>query len=149
MINRDFIERKCKLIGEDLARLKPLADKQVDEVAKNDAEMALVERYLERLITRALDINQHIIAELGEGTEKVRGYEDTFYALVKYGVYDEEFAKQIAPSAGLRNRLVHEYNDTDSRIIFQSVGDALLQYTRYGEAVLNFAESLDDGGGVD
>ncbi len=43
----------------------------------------------------------------------------------------EEFAREIAPSAGLRNRLVHEYNDSDQKIIYQSMGDALKQYTRY------------------
>lgn len=140
MINRNFIERKCKLIEEELQRLVPLGEKTFDEMAKNEADMTLVERYLERLITRALDINQHIIAELGDGTEKVRGYEDTFYVLPKFGVYDDDFAKKIAPSAGLRNRLVHEYNDTDERIIFASVETALEQYPQYCEAVLAFIE---------
>ena len=140
MINRNFIERKCKLIGEELKRLEPLSKKPFDEVAKSGVEMALVERYLERLITRAIDINQHIIAELGDGSEKVRGYEDTFFVLAKFGVYDENFGKQLAPSAGLRNRLVHEYNDMDEKIVFQSVGKALEQYPRYCQAILDFAE---------
>src|SRR4030066_409588 len=68
--------------------------------------------HLEKIIMRAIDINQHMIAELGRGDERVRGYEDTFYILSQFGIYSEEFAKQIAPSAGLRNRLVHEYNNT-------------------------------------
>lgn len=140
MINRNFIERKCKLISEELSRLRPFAGKTFDAVAKSESDMALVERYLERLITRALDINQHIIAKLGDGKEKVRGYEDTFLVLPKFGVYDEDFAKQIAPSAGLRNRLVHEYNDMDEKIVFESVGKALEQFPKYCQAVLDFAE---------
>lgn len=138
MLNERFLKRKIKLIEEELIKLEPFKNKTFDEIAKQAASMAVIERYLERLITRALDINQHIIAERGDGSEKVRGYEDTFYALAKLGVYDDAFAQRLAPSAGLRNRLVHDYNNTDPKIIFSSVGDALRDYTRYCDAILKF-----------
>jgi len=35
---------------------------------------------------RAIDLNQHIIAEIGHGDEKIRGYEDTFYALSNHNL---------------------------------------------------------------
>jgi len=58
--------------------------------------------------------------------------------LVGLGVYQENFAKKIAPSAGLRNRLVHEYNDTKEEIIYQSVGEAISQYAKYCRCILKF-----------
>jgi uncharacterized protein YutE (UPF0331/DUF86 family) len=81
-----------------------------------------------------------MIAELGRGDEQVRGYEDTFYILSQLGIYGEEFAKQIAPSAGLRNRLVHEYNNTRQDIIYKSVNEAVAQYVRYCDSILKFIE---------
>lgn len=140
MLDRDLLQRKIKLILEDLDRLRGYKDYSFDERARDFVKEAVIERLLEKVITRAIDVNQHILSELGKGTEKIRGYEDTFHALSEFGVYDKEFAARIARSAGLRNRLVHEYNDTDPAIIFASVGEALKQYTHYCEAILKFAE---------
>lgn len=140
MLDRDLIQRKVKLILEDLDRLREYKSYSFDEIASDFVKEAVIERLLEKVITRAIDINQHTLSELGKGEEKIRGYEDTFHALSELGVYDKEFAARIARSAGLRNRLVHEYNDTDPAIIFASLGDALKQYAHYCEAILKFVE---------
>jgi len=139
-IDIHFIQRKIKLIQEDLSELDNLAHFSFDEISKDRIKFLAVERLLEKIIMRAIDINQHIIAELGRGDERVRGYEDTFYLLSQLGIYNEEFAKQIAPSAGLRNRLVHEYNNTRQDIIYKSVSEAVTQYVKYCDSVLKFIE---------
>ena len=105
MLDPDLIQRKIKLILEDLDRLRPYKDTSFDKIADDFAS-----------------------------------HEDTFHALAELRIYDKAFAQRIARSAGLRNRLVHEYNDTDPAIIFASVADALKQYTHYCEAVLRFVE---------
>ena len=140
MLDRDLIQRKLKMILEDLDRLREYSGYSFEEIAADFSKEAVIKRLLEKVITRAIDINKHMISELGEGTEKVRGYEDTFHTLAGFGVYDKDFGARIARSAGLRNRLVHEYNDTDPAIIFASVGDALKQYAYYCEVVLKFVE---------
>ncbi|PIV65066.1 MAG: hypothetical protein COS09_01480 [Candidatus Nealsonbacteria bacterium CG01_land_8_20_14_3_00_12] len=140
MLDTAFIQRKIKLIQEDLAKLESLTSYSFDEIAKDFVKLGAVERYLEKIITRAIDINSHIIAELGKGDESVRGYEDTFHVLADLGVYGKDFAAKVAPSAGLRNRLVHEYNGTDLEIIYKSVSDAITQYTKYCDCVLRFRE---------
>ncbi len=139
-VDTHFIRRKIKLIQEDLSKLDGLAHYSFDEITKDHIKYLAVERLLEKIIMRAIDINQHIIAELGRGDERVRGYEDTFYVLSQFGVYSEEFAKQIAPSAGLRNRLVHEYNHTRQDIIYKSVSEAIAQYVKYCDSILKFIE---------
>jgi len=139
-IDIHFIRRKIKLIQEDLSELDNLAHYSFDEIFKDHIKYLAAERLLEKIIMRAIDINQHMIAELGRGNEQVRGYEDTFYILSQLGIYGEEFAKQIAPSAGLRNRLVHEYNNTRQDIIYKSVNEAVAQYVRYCDSILKFIE---------
>lgn len=135
-----FIRRKIKLIQEDLSELDNLAHYSFEEITKDHIIFLAVERLLEKIIMRAIDINQHMIAELGRGDERVRSYEDTFYILSQLGIYGEEFAKQIAPSAGLRNRLVHEYNNTRQDIIYKSVSEAVKQYVKYCDSILKFTE---------
>jgi uncharacterized protein YutE (UPF0331/DUF86 family) len=139
-IDIHFTRRKIKLIQEDLSELDHLAHYSFEEINKDRIKFLAVERLMEKIIMRAIDINQHMIAELGRGDERVRDYEDTFYVLSQLGVYGEEFAKQIAPSAGLRNRLVHEYNNTRQDIIYKSVGEAVGQYAKYCDSVLKFIE---------
>ncbi len=135
-----FIRRKIKLIQEDLSELDNLAHYSFDEIFKDHIKYLAAERLLEKIIMRAIDINQHMIAELGRGDEQVRGYEDTFYILSQLGIYGEEFAKQIALSAGLRNRLVHEYNNTRQDIIYKSLNEAVAQYVKYCDSILKFIE---------
>jgi len=144
-IDSELIIRKVKLIHEDLSRLEKLSELTFDEITEDDIKLSAAERYLERIIMRAIDINQHIIGVLGKGDEKVRGYEDTFYVLADLGVYDKTFARQIAPSAGLRNRLIHEYNDTESEIIYRSIEQAINEYAQYCDHILRFIENPERG----
>src|SRR4030042_5398919 len=99
-VDTHFIRRKIKLIQEDLSELDRLAHYSFDEISRDRIKFLALERLLEKIIMRAIDINQHMIAELGRGDERVRGYEDTFYILSHLGIITEEFGKQIAPSAG-------------------------------------------------
>lgn len=138
MFNRDFLYRKIKLIQEGLGKLELLAKLSFDSLIKDYVAYGAAERYLERIITRAIDINRHLIAELAKGSESVRTYEDTFLRLADIGVITEKFAKDIAPSAGLRNILVHEYDEVNEKLIYKLVKQALDQYSKYCNYVLKF-----------
>lgn len=140
MLNKQILRRKVKLIYEDIEKLRPLGDLTYKEVAKDYFKWHTAERLLERIITRAIDINRHTIAEIGTGAEKVRDHFDSFIAMGQLGVIPKALAKKIAPSTSLRNRLVHNYNDTDDRTVFNSIGDALKQYTLYCDAILTFID---------
>lgn len=140
MLNKDFIQRKPSLNQKELERLKEFENLRIDEIAKDFGKHAACERYLERLIGRALDINQHIIAEKGNISQDVMRYRETFLALAELGVYPKEFAEKIAPSAGLRNALVHEYNNIDPAVLQKSIGEAISEYNDYARYILSFVE---------
>ncbi|MCG2788896.1 MAG: DUF86 domain-containing protein [Actinomycetia bacterium] len=141
MLDKNFITRKIKLIQEEIAKVEELSNYTFEEIKDDFLKRYSVERALEKIIMRAIDINQHIIAENAVGYETIRCYEDTFHILAKLNVYPEAFSKQIAPSAGLRNRLVHEYNDTKDEIIYNSVADAITQYTEYCNYILKYIQT--------
>jgi uncharacterized protein YutE (UPF0331/DUF86 family) len=52
--------------------------------------------------------------------------------------------RALAPSAGLRNRLVHEYDELDDEIVLAAVGEARLLYAAYARAVEKLMEG-DEG----
>jgi len=84
-------------------------------------------------------------------------YFDSFIAAGIQGIITPKLAAQIAPSAGLGNRLVHQYEDIDSRQVFVAIGPrtarkielALQQYSLYVRQITIYLESLESGAGED
>lgn len=141
MIKKDFIKRKITLIQDEMVKLSDLAKYTIDEVAKDFVKQAAVERLLERIITRAIDINQHIAAESEDkNISAPKDYKETFAALADIGIYDKKFAEEISKSVSTRNMLVHEYDKVDYSKVYNSIGDCLRDYNKYCEYILNYLE---------
>ena len=141
MIRIEFIRRKLHLIAEDLGRLVQFRHATLEEIASDFMKMATVERLLERVVMRAIDINEHLIAELAKGREDKSTrltYRDTFLKLAELGICPNEFAEHISKSAGLRNILIHDYESADQKIILQSINSFLVDYPRYIDFVSDF-----------
>lgn len=143
MIRPEFVRRKLHLIAEDLGRLVRFKDETLESLTSDDIKLAAVERIMERIVMRAIDVNEHLIGELacGEGKTTRFAYRDTFLLLADLGVYSQEFADRIARSAGLRNILVHDYNDIDRNILHGAIGHALRDYHSYVEQLAAFLAS--------
>lgn len=121
-------------------------DETLESLTSDDIKLAAVERMLERVVMRAIDVNEHMISELatGEGRATRLTYRDTFLMLTDMGVYPKKFAEEIARSAGLRNILVHDNNDVARKIVYASIRACLRDYHRYIECVDAFIESMSD-----
>lgn len=99
-----------------------------------------IERVLQEAIEAALDVNAHLIAELG--MEVPDDYFGGFAKLSELGVLPNELAHALAPSAGLRNRLVHEYDQIDDAKVLTAVGTMVDLYPRYIQAIENHLARL-------
>ena len=137
----EFVERKLQLIAEELGRLSGFADVSFEDLVSDPIRLAAVERILERIVLRAVDVNEHIISSLATGAEEKATrltYRETFLKLPDYRACSRDLAERIAPSAGLRNILVHEYNDVDHRIVHGSIRRTLEDYTEYVTSLQGF-----------
>jgi uncharacterized protein YutE (UPF0331/DUF86 family) len=135
-VDAAVIRRKLGHIADALSALGPLTRLKLDEYRKRLYERKAAERLLQEAIEAALDINAHIIAEHGAALPE--DYYGGFIALGRLEVVPEDFARELAPSAGLRNRLVHEYETIDDAKVFESIGTMLELYPRYIEAIESF-----------
>ena len=142
MIRHEFVRRKLQLSADDLGRLVKFKDETLESLTGDPIMLAAVERMLERIIMRAIDVNEHLISELATGKERSArlSYRDTFLMLADLGVCPKEFAEEIARSAGLRNILVHDYNDVDRKTVHASIRSCLQDYHRYAEYVTKFLD---------
>lgn len=136
MIDRELVTRKIVLISGDLEELRKLASSGVEAYLADPYKEILAERFLGRMVSRMIDINYHIIT----GSEKPppKDYYDSFTELGKMGILDPKFAARIASSAGLRNRIIHEYDDIDPVKVFEAIQSALADLPIYLKAVLSF-----------
>jgi uncharacterized protein YutE (UPF0331/DUF86 family) len=122
-IDRDLVTRKLVLITADLEPLRTVHARGLDAFLAGLLGQASVERLLERAITRMIDINYHVIT--ASGHPPPADYRSSFMKLRDLGILETDFAARIAQSAGLRNRLVHDYDDLDPRKIFDALGSTL------------------------
>lgn len=137
MIDKKLIHRKINLIGKDLQSLKPISLLSEKEYFKKPEYEILTERYLERIITRVIDINYHLIVESGNPPPK--DYFSSFTELGKIKILPYDFSQKLAQYSGLRNRLVHEYNSLDEKKVYlasKSIIKDLPQYFRHIEKFL-------------
>ena len=145
MLKKDFIYRKISLMQEDLTKLSELAKFSFSEIVEDFYKQNTLERLLEKIIIRAVDINQHILLELAtKDTNAPKNYKETFTELAKINVYPKEFSKNISKSVGTRNILVHEYDDEEVNYnkIYDSVSDCLKDYHQYCNYILKFIEGI-------
>ncbi|MEA2625495.1 MAG: hypothetical protein QOD06_1540 [Candidatus Binatota bacterium] len=137
-IDRDLVTRKMALIVEDLVRVEELARKDPGEYLSDDTAEVLAERYLERMIGRMIDINFHLITESGHPPP--RDYYDPFVRLGGLKILPAKLASDMAGCAGLRNRIVHEYDDIEPTRVHGALRDAVRDMPKYLEHVREFVE---------
>lgn len=135
-VDAAVIRRKLARILASLDALRPISRLTVAEYRARLYERKAAERLLQEAIEAALDINAHLAAELG--SEVPDEYYGGFLKIGDLGIVPSDLARSLAPSAGLRNRLVHEYETIDDEKVLRSVGTLLELYPRYVQAIEAF-----------
>jgi len=129
MIDAELVGRKLLLIAKDVEALTALAALTSETFLGNPVNAVLAERYVERAVGRMIDVNYHLLTESGHPPPP--DYYQSFVELATLGVYSIEFARRIAASAGLRNRIAHEYDEIDPEKLYEAVCQAVHDLPEY------------------
>jgi len=129
VIDRDLVTRKMVLITGDVNALAPFAAKPLADYLRSETDEMVVERRLERIIGRMIDINYHLITEADQPPPP--DYYDSFVQLGRLGILPVAFASEIAACAGLRNRIVHEYDEIDPARVHEALQVAMKDVPAY------------------
>jgi uncharacterized protein YutE (UPF0331/DUF86 family) len=131
--------RAMRRLLDELDRLGPV---DADRFAREYATQLVVERIVSQLVDLAAGVNAHVVAVgTGASPPDVRR---SFAAAAEVGLIDGDLAARLAPSAGLRNVLVHAYVDLD---VARLVAAVPLAADGYGEYVRQAARWLADRAG--
>jgi len=139
-VSPEVLKRKLAVIVQNLQALEPVSRLTVEEYRQNFFQKKGTERLMQELIEAAIDINIHIITQLGGSAPD--DYYQSFIKLGEKGAIPMSLAQELAPLAGLRNRLVHEYDAIDDTIILQAVAGCQRQYPLYIKAIEDYLTRL-------
>jgi uncharacterized protein YutE (UPF0331/DUF86 family) len=123
-------------LSERLQRLEPLRTRPQSDFEADPYLRDIVERNLEVAAQCCIDICHRIINL--ENARKPLDYYEAFIILSEIGVLPIDFAKRIAPLAGFRNILVHEYLGIDWNHVYRNLQNIqnLVDFSEYIRAWL-------------
>ena len=127
-LDRALAQRKLATIARDLADLRHVAGLSLTEFLSDRFRQKGTERLLQEVVEAAVDLNQHLLLDATGAAAP--NYYDSFVLLGEHGIIPRDLAAFLAPSAGLRNRLVHEYDKVDDALVLAAVGVAIDQFGR-------------------
>ena len=139
----EIIQRKLGVILENLKALEAIQGMKKEEYIGDIFKRKATERLLQELIEAAIDINTHAIVESGHTAPD--DYYHSFILAGEIGLIPSDLAKKLAPSAGLRNRLVHEYDGLDHEAILKAVRTGLKFYPQYVKAISDALSRQGEG----
>ncbi|MCG6133782.1 MAG: DUF86 domain-containing protein [Nostoc sp. LLA-1] len=144
-IDTVIVTTRLDFIARYLDNLKRFEQITLEDYLLDFDTQLITERLLQLMAQAAIDINDHILSKLNPGKSETNF--NSFIILGQYSVITVELARQIAPSSGLRNRLVHEYDEIDPRQVFKAISLALQHYPLYVRQVSSYLNSLSQEDG--
>ena len=140
-LDKDIVRRKLATITANLNALQPIEGMREEEYFEDIYKRKAAERLLQELIEAAIDINVHIIVQTGNSAPD--DYYESFIRAGKLNIMSAGLAEKLAPSAGLRNRLVHEYDLLENSMVLDAVRKAGELYPLYVKEIETFVAAND------
>jgi uncharacterized protein YutE (UPF0331/DUF86 family) len=128
-----ILERKLEFMRRALEQIERIVKEGEAPYLASDISQAVLERQIERLVEAAVDAASHLLRE--KFRLSPASYREAFLELGRRGVIADELATTVAPAAGLRNFITHQYDEIDPRRVFEGARQALAAFPAYMAAV--------------
>ena len=125
-MNSEVIHRKKELLVKYLGDLKKYENCTFDEFMKDHYT---IERLIELLVAVSSDIIFHLLSKNGEDMPTT--YRTAFLRAGEVSLIDKNLAESLAQAAGMRNILIHDYGEIDYKIVYQSIKEAIRDYSLF------------------
>ncbi len=136
-MNQALLAQKLTQIATCLEEMKPLLQLTYAEFSSDAAHFRLAERDVQLIVDSAIDINNHLLLEAGRTPPAT--YYDSFVGMGASKILAVPCARRLAGTAGLRNRIVHQYESVDLRILHRALRAFMRDYGAFCGAVRKHA----------
>jgi len=129
MIDKKLVKNKLADIEGYYKELESVLENSASEIIKDRLKLRSIERLFQLIVDTSIDINTHIIAE--SDITIPDDYQSTFIILAENNILPMDFALRIAPSVGLRNKVVHKYGKVDLKRMIDDIKNEIGDYLEY------------------
>lgn len=140
MIDKIFITNKLDQIRKYYADLEKILNVPIEKLKNDSISGYAIERLFQLIVDEIIDINNHLI--LRNKLETPDDFQSTFSILAKNKIIKENFAERIAPTVGLRNKLVHRYEKIDRDLFLNTVLKEKKDLKEYVKIIGNYLNNL-------
>jgi uncharacterized protein YutE (UPF0331/DUF86 family) len=137
--DKEFLLRKMGSLNTYLDEIKPLVEITFVEYKKDYIKRHAVEKLIELIVEIASDINRDVIE--AEKKAPAATYYSTFTQLAELEILPEDLSVRLASTTGLRNRLVHRYEEIDHKVVYHSAVRLLPDYRRYFKLIEKYLKT--------
>jgi len=125
MIKPELVTQLLQSLREHVSLLRPFQAQTLDELTRDMVRWHGILHLLQLSVQHVIDISAHLLAGLNAAVPD--DYREIILKLGMMGILPYDFAQRIAPMAGFRNVVAHEYLTVDplivSKILHQQLSD--------------------------
>ena len=140
VIKRSSIIEQLKELDTVLGELKQYQDIQPETLRAKISQRWIVERGLIAAASLILDIADHIL--VGHFGFYANSYEDSLLGLRDKGVISSALFDQIKGLGGLRNILVHMYQEIDPALVADSLQKGLHAFPQFAQEIFLWLDGI-------
>lgn len=144
MIDRELVLRKLDMVRHHAARLRSKLPAVAETLVSDEDLRDILTNNLCQAVQDAFDVAAHVIA--GIEAKVPDTYAEGFELLGSNGVIVPALAKNLIQASGLRNRLQHQYQAVDWRIVHSSIKNGVGDFDAFVKAIRTFIDTGMGGG---
>lgn len=134
MVDKALVLRKIERIETYLKQIRQKKDFGIEVFKKDKDLQSIILFNLIQSIQTGIDIGAHIVSD--SGWEMPASQADIFKTLAENRIITEQLSKKMIKMAGFRNRIVHEYEKVDLRIVHEVWRKNLSDIERFCKAIV-------------
>lgn len=135
-----FVISKLNKLKGYISELRDLVKLKDKEILEDPYKFHTAERLLQLIVDTMLDINQHFIRELN--LKIGEDFQSTFYTLGENNILPNKFAQELAPVVGLRNLIVHRYEELNQDLFITNLKKNFSDFKNYIEFIKKYLKKI-------
>lgn len=141
MVDKSLVDKKLKELGSYIREMEGIIKLNEKEILEDYTKLRALERIFQLIVDEMIHLNLHFISRLHFKTPD--SFQSSFLIIAREGeILPQEFANKIAPVVGLRNRLIHRYEEIDPKFFFEQVKKEYKDFIDYIKYINKYLEKI-------
>jgi len=138
MVDVQTVVERLEALDAYIAELDHYAQYSLEELTSDFVKYRAVQHSLLLAAQAVVDIATHIIS--ADFDARVQDYRQAIESLGRFEVLPNEFAGRLAPLAGFRNILVHDYLMVDPKTVYDNLIQGRADLRMFGRYIAKYLQ---------